>query len=162
MDDKAQGSLQYGAGKAWPEYLSQYPWHHAVTLTFRVSPSSNSPDRRSECLMEVSSERASRCFEIYAERLSDIYERIWFAYVIERGSRGAIHIHAVLGGTERIPMWKIKEAWTYGFVRIAKSPGLGFLRYMTKDLAYGSSEVVLHPRLKYQVRRWRHHQRLGG
>lgn len=113
--------------RAWGSYLGAVPWAHFATLTFRIE---SSPDY---AVREF--KRCVRRIEKEAGRPS-----YWF-YGSEYGSRlGRLHMHALIGNTDRLSHGQLTEAWQSGFSKWldydpAKSASYYVAKYITKDLA---------------------------
>lgn len=87
----------------------------------------------------------------YALRQWETFERtvrtdagiplFWF-YGVEHGERfGRLHLHALLGNTERLPVETLQRQWTAGFARITEyDPTRGASYYITKYVSKELSE----------------------
>ena len=112
---------------AWGDFLGEQPWAHFATLTFRIE---SSPDY------------AVREFKRFVRRVEKEAERptYWF-YGSEYGSRlGRLHMHALLGNSDRLSKGQLTEAWSSGFSKFidydpAKGASYYVAKYIVKDLA---------------------------
>jgi hypothetical protein len=132
------------------DFLGGYPWSHFLTLTFKPLPRPGSDDgrltwgkhTRRDTPAGVSDAYAMRAWRGYlgaVQKLADV-PLSWF-YGIEYGEkRGRLHVHALTGNTERLPVQLLREQWRNGFTRILTyDPARGAAhyvgKYVTKQLA---------------------------
>lgn len=105
--------------------MSQYHWSHFATLTTRCP---------------TSAARLRQEFEHgYVRRLARMAQGPvpWFC-VVEHGSTGAAHVHALLARTEPLAIEQLRGAWKLGFTHVeAYDWRRGAAFYLTKELDAG-------------------------
>lgn len=132
------------------DFLGGYPWSHFLTLTFKpLARSGNKGDTltwgrytRRDTAAGVSDAYAMRAWRSYlgAVQRAAAAPLFWF-YGIEHGEqRGRLHVHALTGNTERLPVNAMRQEWRNGFTRILSyDPARGaahyVAKYVTKQLA---------------------------
>lgn len=90
---------------AMGEYLGRRRWSHFATLTSRVELSA--PALRSRVVTWV------RRLERGAQ------QRVTWFYAVERGRAGGrLHVHVLVGGTERLPDAYLEQKWAGGDARV--------------------------------------------
>ncbi len=107
--------------RSWGEWLGRFSWHHFGTLTF-----SN----------EVSIENALRQFRRWIRRLELRTQNAvpWFM-VVERGSAGLVHVHALTWGTASIGAAAVDGAWRGGRSEVSTyDPRKGAAYYVSKQI----------------------------
>jgi hypothetical protein len=127
---------------AYAKLILRYPWHHYVTLT---------------SVVPASAEGWEHMFGKYVRRLERRGSAIWWCYALEEGPAGGrIHLHALLGGTDRSAVGKITDAWRSGWAHVSVyDPAQAGAFYITKDIEEGTGEVVFSPNLESHVARWK-------
>jgi hypothetical protein len=109
--------------ESWSEFLWIHQWAHFATLTFRWA-----------CGMDA----AHHAFlNRWVRSLTRAAQReVPYFFAIEVGRRGGrTHIHALVGGTERLSTRRISAAWTLGYSRVlVYDPTKGGARYLTKEI----------------------------
>lgn len=137
---------------AMGDFLSTYPWAHWCTLTYRPPAAERDAGRvpmqwgrwrkRISSSMPVSLPYALRQWIAFERtvRVNAGLPLFWF-YGVEHGDRfGRLHLHALLGNTERLPTSRLAGHWTAGFARITEyDPTRGASYYITK---YVSKEMT--------------------
>jgi hypothetical protein len=104
---------------AWGDWLGEYEWTHATTLTFR-RPRTVEAARR----------------EVH-RHLRDLARRVqrkvnWF-WVMERTHRGRVHIHTLVD----VPLSdaQVERSWQNGLAKVERyEPGRGWRYYITKEI----------------------------
>jgi hypothetical protein len=95
---------QFDPARAWGMHLSAFAWAHVAHLTYG---------------WEVTPEQAFRDFrERFIRRASKSARRPlqWFV-AVERAAAGrAVHMHALLAGTERLLIAQLERAWRAGSI----------------------------------------------
>lgn len=125
---------------AWGAFLSDFAWHHFLTLTFR---------------RESVQDFARRQFLSYIGRLERESGRslFWF-YGTEYGKLGRLHLHALTGNTDG--MGAVLNAEWYqdanrgarGFARVKEyDPLLTAAHYVTKYITKSLADYDLSPQL---------------
>ena len=138
-DDNREPEMErWRLRQVWGDWLSEFVWHHFVTLTFR-------PDKPEKPGQRVKRERSidaiERLFKFgFVRRASWFTHRplAWYA-VIERGKGGLLHVHALMWGTDALTMDQFGSAWKAGLCDIARYDWrLGAAHYVAKDIAAGA------------------------
>ena len=113
--------------RGWGIWLRRYAWAHFVTLTFA---------RR------TGEQGAIRLFMKWICELERLTRREvgWF-FVLEWGSGGQLHLHALTTGTENLPPACLEQMWRSGRPLVAAyDKHLGASYYVTKHLG----STILH------------------
>lgn len=109
--------------QAWSEYLRGFAWDHFATLTFART---------------TTPEGARRAFvQVWHRVVARLAQRpVPYFFVVERGGGGMWHIHALLSGTQHVPLDGLESAWKrYGRADIQPyDPMRGAAFYLTKSL----------------------------
>lgn len=132
---------------AWAEFFGSYPIHHFAHLTFGQYPTTE--------VFDVQLHRFKRRLENKARG------PIWGFVVPERGPRGGrLHLHLLLGGSDRLSNDEILECWKGGSRKRSQvsrfDPGLHGETYALKDVTPdGELQPDVWPHLRRSVRRWR-------
>lgn len=125
------------------DFLSGYPWSHFLTLTFKPLPRTGKKGdtltwgrfTRRDTAAGVSDAYAMRAWRGYLRDVSKLADvpLFWF-FGIEHGEkRGRLHVHALTGNTERLPVQLLREQWRNGFTRILSyDPSRGAAHYVSK------------------------------
>ncbi len=135
---------------AWGEYLAPYDWNHWLTLTFasprplqlgggvRLGPARPGPPRPGP-----PPDYAHREFGHFVHRLERRARApVWWFRGDELGERlGRLHLHALLGGTGRLPDDTLGREWRAGFSVVKRyDPALGAAHYLTKYATKGLAD----------------------
>lgn len=152
------------------DFLSGYPWAHWCTLTFRPPATEAGVGceprewgrfrKRIRSDVDVSPQYALRQWRTF-KRDTTTHANVplfWF-YGVEFGDRfGRMHLHALLGNTERLPTTVLNQAWPAGYSRILEydaNRGASYYitKYVAKDLAeWDISENLEAARRMYRAR----------
>ena len=152
------------------DFLNGYPWAHWCTLTFRPPASERDVGRvprewgrwrkKIRGAVPVGLDYALRQWSAF-QRATTIAAGVplfWF-YGVEHGERlGRLHLHALFGNTERLPVATMRASWTAGFADVdAYDPTRGasyyVTKYVTKELAeWDVSGGVREARQLYHAR----------
>jgi hypothetical protein len=112
---------------AWIEFLGGYVWHHAIALTTRRA-----------CTREALEREFSKRFVPNLARMTQRPVAWFFAFEDRVGNHP--HLHAILGGTERLNVHQCQSAWKAGFSRVRTlraeilDDSEGAARYAVKSL----------------------------
>lgn len=139
------------------DFLNGYPWAHYLTLTFRppqhykraTDPgllAHGEPwgrfSKRIHSAAPVSQDYALRQWGAFRRTMARAaaVPLFWF-YGVEHGEQfGRLHLHALTGNTERLPVATIREYWRSGWSHVKpydprKGASYYITKYVTKELA---------------------------
>lgn len=139
------------------DFLNGYPWAHYLTLTFRPPQTHKKATdpalvangqpwgrytRRITSAAPVSQEYALRQWAAFRGRLArEIRVPMFWFYGVEHGEKfGRLHLHALTGNTERLPVYVMRELWRSGWSHVKpydprKGASYYITKYVTKELA---------------------------
>lgn len=145
----------------WGKWLHGYRWDHYVTLTFgrkrrlesSALPKGMAPEvekqSRAFQFRQPSQETAARLFRQWLREVERKAQKgvSWFC-ATETSPAGMLHLHLLLGGTERLSATTLDRAWRNG--RTHAEPydqGRGATYYVTKYI--GTSQVEYDLNLRH-------------
>ena len=115
-------AMSLSARNGWQQFLEQRQWDHATTLTLRY------PRSRATLVHEF----VDRFYRRVAWKAQG---KIGAFYVIEEGTAGYPHVHALFVGTAHLTNHEVQSSWKAGLSRIlrVRSPSK-VIRYILKHL----------------------------
>ena len=125
--------------EAWARHLEQFEWTHFGTLTTRL------PHSPTELRREF--ERG------YVRRLARAAQGPvpWF-YIVERGTAGLAHVHALLANTGTLRLDQLRRAWLLGHTHVvAYDAARDAAFYLTKQMV--PSVGANHDAAEYDISR---------
>lgn len=139
------------------DFLNGYPWAHYLTLTFRPPQTHKKAtdagllahgepwgryQRKIVSAAPVSQDYALRQWGVFRRQITTAADvpTFWF-YGVEHGEMfGRLHLHALTGNTERLPVGTMREYWRAGWSHVKpydprKGASYYVCKYVTKELA---------------------------
>lgn len=130
--------------EAWVRLMERYPFHHFATLTSKqpLTP------------WQFQRERGR-----YIRRIErQGYGRPWWFSSMETGRLERLHMHMLLGGTKRLPSYRLEDLWWRGIAKVKVfDPELGARAYIAKDVPAGLAEIELPSGIERSLRRQQRH-----
>ena len=105
--------------EAWGDWLGEFEWTHAATLTFRGPRT-----------LEAARRAVQRHLRDLARR---VHRKVSWFWVMERTHQGHIHIHALVD----VPLTSanVRQSWQGGRAKVERYlPSRGWRYYITKEI----------------------------
>jgi len=110
---------------AWGDWLGDFEWTHASTLTFRTPRS-----------LEAAQRAVRRHLRDLARRA---HCKVGWFWVMERTYNRHIHTHALLNTPLSAP--QVRESWQGGRAQVERyDPSRGWRHYITKDIGEAADD----------------------
>jgi hypothetical protein len=119
----------------WVEFLLRFRWSHCLHLTTRYANTK---------------ERLEAEFRRLVRRLERVTQGPLGGFLaLEKTTDGHLHAHALIAGSESLPVKRLEKAWEKGFSRIHRvRRRKAVIRYATKWATQNSEDYVLVGRLE--------------
>jgi hypothetical protein len=96
MESTRRGRVSW----SWGAFLAEHRWCHMATLTFRSPVSAESARQRYKTWMRRLEQRAQQSVSGFA--------------AIETVAGAHVHLHTLVGGTDRLEVRDLEQAWSFG------------------------------------------------
>ena len=104
---------------AWGDWLGDFAWTHASTLTFRDPHT-----------LEAARRAVRRHLRDLARRA---HHKVGWFWVLERTHRRHIHVHALVDAP--LSPTKVRDSWQGGRAKVERyDPNRGWRHYITKEI----------------------------